>query len=122
MELKLNIYKTQKEVEKTYVVDTYDVLFGTLDDFAHVLDLHALTGNNGAVEAAKAFYNLVTNGIDSLKPLLKDIFPGLTDEELRRVKVKELVPVVAGMCGFTMEQLDALVESGKKVLAGQTIA
>ena len=119
MELKLNIYKTQKEIEKTYAVDTYDILFGTLDDFAHVLDLHALTGNNGAVEAAKAFYNLVTNGIDSLKPLLKDIFPGLTDDELRRVKVKELVPVVAGMCGFTMEQLDALVESGKKVLAGQ---
>lgn len=122
MELKLNIYKSQNEVEKTYTADTYDILFGTLDDFANIIDLHALTGNAGAVEAAKAFYSMATGGIDMLKPLLKDVFPGLTDDELRRIKIKELVPVVAGLCGFTTEQLNALVESGKKVLAGQTAA
>ena len=119
MELKLNIYKNQNEIEKVYTADTYDILFGTVDDFAHVLDLHALTGNKGATEAAQAMYNLVSGGMDMLKPLLKDIFPELTDEELRRVKIKELVPVAAGLCGFTMEQLNALVENGKKVLAGQ---
>lgn len=119
MELRLNIYKNQNEIEKTYIVDTYDILFGTVDDFAHVLDLQALTGNKGAVEAAQAMYSLVSGGMDMLKPLLKDIFPELTDEELRRVKIKELVPVVAGLCGFTMEQLNSLVENGKKVLAGQ---
>lgn len=121
MELKLNVYKNQQEIEKTYTADTYDLLFGTIDDFAHVLDLHALTGNKGNIAAAQAVYNLVTSGLDMLKPLLKDIFPGLTDDELRRVKAKELIPVAAGLCGFTMEQLNALVESGKKVLAGQTM-
>ncbi len=120
MELKLNVYKNQHEIEKTYTADTYDLLFGTIDDFAHCLDLHALTGNNGSLAAAQAVYNLVTGGLDMLKPLLKDIFPGLTDEELRRVKAKELIPVAAGLCGFTMDQLHALVDSGKKVLAGQT--
>ena len=110
MQLKLNVYKNQQEVEKTYTVDTYDLLFGTIDDFAHVLDLHALTGNKGSIAAAQAVYNLVTDGLDMLKPLLKDIFPGLTDEELRRVKAKDLVPVAAGLCGFTMEQLNALVQ------------
>lgn len=122
MELKLNIYKNQQEVEKTYTADTYDLLFGTIDDFAHVLDLHALTGNKGSIAAAQAVANLVTNGMDMLKPLLKDVFPGLTDAELRRVKAKELIPVAAGLCGFTMEQLHALVESGKKVLAGQKMS
>ena len=122
MELKLNIYKNQQEVEKTYTVDTYDLLFGTIDDFANVLDLHALTGNKGSIAAAQAVYNLVSGGMNMLKPLLKDIFPGLTDDELRRVKAKELIPVVAGLCGFTMEQLNTLVESGKKVLAGQKMS
>ena len=120
MELKLNVYKNQHEIEKTYTADTYDLLFGTIDDFAHCLDLHALTGNNGNLAAAQAAYNLVSGGLEMLKPLLKDVFPGLTDDELRRTKAKELIPVAAGLCGFTMEQLHALVESGKKVLAGQT--
>lgn len=120
MKLTLNIYKNQHEVEKTYTADTYDLLFGVIDDFAHVLDLHALTGNKGSIAAAQAVYNLISGGLDMLKPLLKDVFPGLTDDELRRVKAKELVPVAAGLCGFTTEQLNSLVETGKKALAGRT--
>ena len=119
MELKLNIYKNQNEIEKTYTADTYDLMFGTIDDFTHVIDLHALTGNKGGIGVVQAAYNIVTGGLDMMKPLLKDVFPGLTDDELRRVKAKELVPVVVNLCGFTMEQLNALAESGKKAMAGQ---
>ena len=32
MELKLNIYN-KKNIEKTYSTDTYDLMFGTVEDF-----------------------------------------------------------------------------------------
>ena len=33
-----------------------------------------------------------------LKPLLQDIFPDITDDELKRIKIKELVPLFYDIC------------------------
>ena len=43
MELKLNIYKTQSEIEKTYTTQDYAVMYGTVEDLLDMLDLDALT-------------------------------------------------------------------------------
>lgn len=119
MELKLNIYKTQREIEKTYTADTYDIMMGTVEDLLNALDLDALMGHQGATSAAMAAGKLVSGGKDILHPLLKDIFPGLTDEELRHTKAKEVLAVVVGLTGFSMDEIKALHSAGKKVLEGQ---
>lgn len=100
MELKLNIYKNQREIDKTYTADTYDLMWGTVDDVLSLFDLESLDEN---VEVIKA----VVKSINAFKPLLKDIFYGLTDEELRRTKAKEIVPIIVAVAREAYEQMGA---------------
>jgi len=116
MELKLNIYKNQREIEKTYIADTYDIMFGTVEDLVNLLDMEALRGKKGNESLINALANLVTGSKELIRPLLKDIFPGLTDDELRRVKAKELLTVVAGLAGFSLDEIKALYAAGKKTM------
>ena len=36
--MKLNIYKTQTEIEKTYEVDAYDLMYGIVEDVLNVIE------------------------------------------------------------------------------------
>ena len=42
--IKLNIYKAdvKNEIEKTYEVEGYDLMFGTVEDFIGVIDLEKM--------------------------------------------------------------------------------
>ena len=82
MELKLNIYNG-KVIEKTYITDTYDLMYGTIEDVLNVIDLDKI---DKSVELGKMIIRL----LPLIKPFLKDVFDGLTDEELRHTKVKEV--------------------------------
>lgn len=103
MELKLNVYK-QGQIEKTYVAETYDLMFGTLEDIINIIDLDALKSTDNG-EFISAVAKIIVKGFDQFKPLLKDIFPGLTDDELRRVKVSEIVPVVLNVIQYTFTEM-----------------
>lgn len=103
MELKLNVYD-KKEIVKTYTAETYDIMFGTVEDLVEIIDLDSVqNGNDG--EIIKLALKLVINGMDILKPLLKDIFDGLTDEELKRTKVSEVANVLVEVVKFTISQI-----------------
>ncbi len=95
--MKLNIYKNQKEIEKTYEVDEYDIMYGTIQDILSVLDdgLDNLKDNDQLIK-------LVTKNRSKLEDLLLDIFSeeGLTEEELRRTKLKELVPLFMDLFAY----------------------
>lgn len=119
MEFKLNIYKNQREIEKTYIADTYDIMFGTVEDLVNLLDMEALRGKNGNESLMDAIANIVTGSKELLRPLLKDVFPGLTDDELRHTKAKEVLAVVAGLAGFSLDELKALYAAGKKTIEGK---
>ena len=82
----LNIYKNQKEIEKTYETDAYDIMYGTVEDIFGIMDGISDKPTN------KEILKVVSDNRTKINDLLKDIFPELTDEELRRVKLKELVP------------------------------
>ena len=105
-EIKLNIYKegNKKEVEKTYEADTYELMLGTVEDLMAIIDVDKM---NDKMEITK----MVMSGFNQLKPLIKDIFAGITDEELKRVKVKELIPMFYAVGVSIVEDLD-LVKSG----------
>lgn len=99
MELKLNIYKG-KTIEKTYKAETFDIMFGTVEDLLNIIDLEKL---NSDTEIAK----LIIKVFPLLKPFLKDVFEGVTDDELRRTKIKELIPLFVNIFVFALKELNS---------------
>lgn len=103
MELKLNIYD-KKQIIKTYTAETYDLMFGTVEDLIDVIDLDKMDKASDT-EIIKLAMDTVMNGFGIIKPLIKDIFDGLTDEELRMCKVSEIATVLVEVVKFTIIQM-----------------
>lgn len=99
--LKLNIYKNQREIEKTFTAETYDIMYGTVEDIFEVLD--GVTGKATNDEILK----VITANRDKLNRLLLDIFPEATAEDLRKVKVKELIPLFLSLFSYVRESFGA---------------
>lgn len=94
--MKLNIYANQTGIEKTYEVQSYDIMYGTIEDIFGVLD--ELTDNSTEIDIMK----IIQRNYKKLNNLLLDIFSseGLTEEELKRIKVKELIPVFLELINY----------------------
>jgi hypothetical protein len=105
MELKLNVYKGRK-IEKTYTATEYDLLFGTVEDLLDIIDFEKL---NDETELAKTVLRVAKQ----VKPLLKDVFIGLSDDELKRVPVREIVPVVLELCKYALNEITVTFSGGK---------
>lgn len=115
MELVLNIYGKERdketgkrEIVKTYKTDEYDLMFGTVEDILTIFDVENMNDTNEILR-------MITKVMNQLKPLLKDVFYGLTDEELKCIKVKELIPVVVGILQIAKEQFS---DGSKNVMRG----
>lgn len=113
MELKLNIYKTQSEIEKTYITQDYEVMYGTVEDLLDCLDLEALTNKDAKEGIIAAASRLIRARADVINPLLMDIFTGLTEDEMRRTKVREVLEVIVGLTGFSLDQIKRLTFRGR---------
>lgn len=102
--MKLNIYKNQKEIEKTYTVDTYDIMYGTIEDILSILEdgIHDLKDNDKLMD-------LIIENRTKLEDLLIDIFggEGLTKDELRRVKLVEMVPVFVDLFKYVQKSFQS---------------
>ena len=104
--MKLNIYEKRKIV-KTYTADEYDLMFGVLEDVIRVVNLDKVKTGSDA-ELIKLVGEAVISSMDTIKDLLKDIFEGLTDDEIKRAKVTEIGSVVLDVVKYTMLKLRAL--------------
>lgn len=104
--LTLNIYKAENhnEVEKTYTAESYDLMLGTVEDLIQLIDVDKMTDN-------LAVASMVVKGYSKLKPFVKDIFQGVTDDELNRVKVKELIPTFIQVFKQIIDDID-LIKTG----------
>lgn len=104
--LSLNIYAAddRNKIEKTYTAESYDLMFGTVEDLIQLADIDKMQDN---AEVTK----LVVTSFGKLKPFIKDVFTGVTDDELKRVKVKELIPLFINIFKSVIEGLD-LIKSG----------
>lgn len=107
MQLRLNIYKNKK-IEKTYEADTYDMMFGTVEDVIGLLDEVTLDLKSDA-DYTKLI-GVITGALGTLKPLLKDVFEGLTDDELRCTKVKEIVPIFVEIIKYSFSEIKGISE------------
>lgn len=100
MEMKLNIYK-KGEIVKTYTASEFDLMWGTVEDLLNVIDVDKL---DDAVAIGKA----VISVLPQVKPLLKQIFPGITDAEIRNTKTKELVAVFIKTFTYALSEISSL--------------
>lgn len=85
--LTLNIYGRGEEkntVVKKYTAEGYDMPLGVITDICDIVDADNMTDEKAIAIAA-------VKGVRLISPVLKDVFPGVTDEELRNVKTKELI-------------------------------
>jgi hypothetical protein len=107
--MKLNIYE-KKKVVKTYDVDEYSLTFGTLEDVADAINIDEIeTGSNA--EILKMAGGVVLKSRETIKHLMKDIFDGLTDEELRTAHVDEMAKVLVDVVKYTIQQLGQSINS-----------
>ncbi len=109
MELKLNIYNKQRQVVKTYTRQDYNVFWGTIEDFLNVLDVDALVNAKNSDDLFAALARLLNVHRETIDPLMFDIFEGLTEEELKYTTAKEIITVLAGVCGFRLDQFKAFI-------------
>lgn len=102
--MKLNVYESRRII-KTYEAESYDLMFGTVEDILTLFNVDDLkTGSD--VEIIKMVGKVLPQCIDTVKPLLKDIFEGITDEELKKTKMKEIVVVLIDVIKYSFSQMN----------------
>lgn len=95
--MKLNVYKNQKEIEKTYEIDTYDLMYGTVEDILGIFDeIDDLSDN-------MKLFGVIQKNRTKLNDFILDIFPDMTEEDLRRIKLKELVPLFIELFNYVKD-------------------
>lgn len=104
MTLKLNIYDGAKII-KTYNADTIDCSFGVVEDILNALNFESIKTGNKLELAA-----MVIKCMDQLKPFLKEIFVGVTDEELRKAKMSNIVDIFKNVYYFANVELGKVTD------------
>ena len=109
MQLLLNIYDPEsKVITKQYKAETVDIMFGTIEDLIEIIDVDKLSENNDT-ELTK----IILLSIKKVKPLLKEVFTGLTDEELKNTKIKELIPLFIDIVKYMFAEISGLGNGSK---------
>lgn len=100
--IKLNVWKNPKEIEKTYETEEVDIFWGTLEDVMEKIDLEKLDNQDKAgrmIDLGKVAIRLVP----AVKPILCDVFPGLTEDELKRCKVTEMAKTLVDIIKYAYD-------------------
>ena len=102
--MKINTYKTQKEVEKTFEVDEYDIMYGTIQDILEVLD-----EGIPSLDDEEGLFKLIASNRGKLEALILDIFEpaGMVEADLRKIKLKELIPLFIALFNYVQESFKA---------------
>lgn len=109
----LNIYE-KKKIVKTYEVEDYDLMFGTLEDFLNIVDEKIFSDGVSNIDFAKFGLTAIKSCLRELKPLLLDVFEGLTEAELRKTKASEVVGVIYAIAKYSFAEING-IGSGKNV-------
>lgn len=104
MQLTLKIYRNG-EVEKVYTASEIDILFGTVEDLINLIDTDRLSGSRGDMDFISAVAQLLKGGFAEVKSLLKDLFPGVTDDELKRTKTKEIAQILIMVVKYSFAEM-----------------
>lgn len=110
MEITLNIYTSRalREVEKTYTTNEFALSFGACEDVLAVVNLdlfeggiQALSDESKSVEIIK----IVVSAFPIFKDILKNVFDGLTDDEIGRTKIADIAKIVVEIVKYSFGSL-----------------
>lgn len=107
MELKLNIYD-RKEIVHTYIANDFELSTGVCEDLLNLINIDMFEGGLEALsDEAKVteFLKTIVGGVSIFKDILKEVFDGLTDEEIKKTKLKEVISCVAAIIKYSITGL-----------------
>lgn len=104
MELKLNIYDGHK-VDKTYTTQSFVLKTGVCEDILKYVNIDKFTGKLNDNDMLMEVLKIVTRAFSKFKPLMQDIFQGLTDKEYEKTSIKEVGQVVFQVISYTIGEL-----------------
>lgn len=102
MQLSLNIYKKEnrREIERVAVANEFDIMFGTVEDLIALIDVEKLSGEVKDIDFISAIASLLSGGIGQVKDLIMEIFPDVTEDEMRRVKARDIMSVLVAVLKY----------------------
>jgi len=111
--MKLNIYD-KKEIIKTYEADEIDLPFGILEDLSEAFNIEKLTtgSNQEIMEAVMTFLRTSTR---TAYEILHDVFPEITDAEIRKTRTSEIAQVLVDALGYSMASLMTGIKKSKNL-------
>lgn len=95
--MKITIWKNENEIEKTYERDNYKLFFGTIEDILSVFDEIEDFENNNQL------FKCIIKNRTKVYGIIKDVFPELTDDEMRRVEPHDLVAVIMDLFSYVVK-------------------
>lgn len=104
MSLKLPIYRNGV-IEKTYEVENFRIPYGVIQDVLHLVEVDKLNDE-------MAIAGMLLEAFDLVDPLLKDLFPGLTDDDLRHADFVDIGLVFTGVARYAIEKLSKGLKRG----------
>lgn len=112
MELTLNVYKCGK-VEKMYTAEDFVLTTGTCEDILDLAEktkLLEMIGKPDVDELALGMEGMRTlrQAFPKLKPMLMEVFEGLTEDEIKRTSIKEVGQVVVQIIKFTIGEISEI--------------
>lgn len=121
--MKLNIYKNQREIIKTYECDKYRIMYGTVMDLTNIIDLQLIADYFSGKkisdeEFAENLVNLITGSMELVNGILKDMFDDLTDDELRNTDITEIVQIIVEIASESVPLIKSGISKKIKNLMG----
>ncbi|WP_320915689.1 hypothetical protein [Enterocloster bolteae] len=104
MSLRLPIYRNGV-IEKTYEVENFRIPYGVIQDVLHLVEVDKLNDE-------MAIAGMLLEAFDLVDPLLKDLFPGLTDDDLRHADFVDIGLVFTGVARYAIEKLSKGLKRG----------
>lgn len=105
MKVSLNIY-SKGQVVKTLEAESADIMYGTVEDILNVVEPDKLGEKlNDNLELAKT----VIGVLPLVKPLVLNVFPDCTEEDLRNTKISELASAVVDIIKSQIADLGSLL-------------
>lgn len=110
MELKLNVYDG-RAVIKTYSARDFTLKTGVCEDILKFVDIDKFNGGLNDETMLLEVVKIVIKAFSKFKPLMQEIFDGLTDEEYENTSIKEVAQVVVQVITYTITELFTITNS-----------
>ena len=113
--IKLNIRNDKNKIVKTYQTEEVNLKMGTVEDIVEIINIDKLLNNkeDTSVNLYDVIATVAMNSYRMCKPIIKDVFPQITDEELRNINFKEVVNTVVDIIKYSISDINNVFGTSK---------